>query len=168
VDTSGGTDIFGVDITYPDNLECVYDARGLSHTVEVRIGTPEDLQIARVPTLEKKRDAMEPKFHPLKCWPGPFTAMMLGDKTCEYRKNDRDFQVGDVLVLEEYCPEVPGLEMKNVGYTGRRLYVRATHIVGLMPQERTAFGIPEGYVVMSVVRITNELAHILRFGEGWE
>jgi len=35
--------------------------------------------------------------HDLKVWPGIFVAMLQGLKRAEYRKNDRGFQVGDVL-----------------------------------------------------------------------
>lgn len=174
VDTSGGTDIFGVDIHYPNDLECVYDHRGLSHTVAVYIGLHKELPLSEeenkgevwcpphpeinAPTLaDLPRKEWKGRFHDLKCWPGPFTAMMLGEKTFEYRKNDRDFQVGDVLILHEYCPEVSGLVMKNVGYTGRIHVWRITHIIGLNPADG-AFGIPEGYCIMSLARVT----------EGWE
>lgn len=96
VDTSRGTDTFGVDIHFPDDLDCVYDHRGLSHTVAVYIGLHE------LP-YPKKRE-WKGRFHDLKCWPGSFEAIMHGEKTFEYRKNDRDFQVGDVLILHEFIP----------------------------------------------------------------
>ena len=96
------------------------------------------------------------KFHDLKCWPGPFNATMLGEKRFEYRKNDRDFKVGDVLVLREFCPEVPGLEMMNVGYTGRVEVVKVTYILGAAPCDKV-YGIPEGYVIMSVTPVSAEV-----------
>jgi len=49
--------------------------------------------------------------HELKCWPEYFEAVISGAKTFEVRKNDRDFRVGDVLLLNEYGP--------FSGYTGR-------------------------------------------------
>ncbi len=42
--------------------------------------------------------------HPLKTWPGPFQAVWDGVKLFEYRVNDRDFKVGDMLALMEYDP----------------------------------------------------------------
>ena len=54
------------------------------------------------------------KTHELKTWPEPFGALLTCDKTCEVRKNDRDFQVGDALHLREWDPATRE-------YTGREL-----------------------------------------------
>lgn len=43
--------------------------------------------------------------HDLKSWPEFFKASLEGIKKFELRKNDRDFKVGDQLVLWEYIPE---------------------------------------------------------------
>ncbi len=43
--------------------------------------------------------------HKLKCWPVYFEAIGDGRKTFDVRKNDRNFQVGDLLHLDEYDPE---------------------------------------------------------------
>lgn len=43
--------------------------------------------------------------HELKCNPEYFARIGSGQKTFEIRKNDRDFQVGDILVLKEYDPK---------------------------------------------------------------
>lgn len=45
------------------------------------------------------------KVHHLKTWPDYFAAVRRGSKTFEVRTNDRDFQVGDLLVLQEYDPQ---------------------------------------------------------------
>lgn len=37
--------------------------------------------------------------HDLKCKPEYFARIATGQKTFEIRKNDRDFQVGDILIL---------------------------------------------------------------------
>lgn len=67
--------------------------------------------------------------HDLKCHPEPFQAIVDGNKPWELRKNDRDFQVGDVLHLREWDPTeqwvaagLPGTRKKVHGqYTGRAL-----------------------------------------------
>lgn len=78
------------------------------------------------------------RVHALKTWPGPFEAMRVGRKTFEYRQNDRDFQVGDCLVLQEYNPETDSLTRECLSM--RVLYVLAGG----------QFGVPPKYCVMSV------------------
>lgn len=84
--------------------------------------------------LELAREAE----HELKTWPGVFSAIKRGDKRFEYRYNDRGFHVGDRLRLREYNPATGE-------YTGRELRVRVTYIARCPD-----FGIPDGYVVMSI------------------
>ena len=54
------------------------------------------------------------KTHELKIWPQWFDAVRIGSKTFEIRKNDRNYAVGDKLVLEEFRPGVGE-------YTGRKI-----------------------------------------------
>lgn len=42
--------------------------------------------------------------HELKTWPEPFAAMVDGRKAFEIRRDDRNFAVGDALLLREYEP----------------------------------------------------------------
>lgn len=79
------------------------------------------------------------KSHHIKCWPEPFAAIKEGIKRFEYRKNDREYNVGDVLVLEEYNP--------NTGYTGYYTRVKVLYVL------YEGFGIPEGYCIMSIENI---------------
>jgi hypothetical protein len=58
--------------------------------------------------------------HNLKTWPQFFKEVKNGNKPFEVRKNDRHFEVGDTLILEEYDP--------NKGmYTGAWLPVLVTY-----------------------------------------
>ena len=77
--------------------------------------------------------------HRLKTWPEFFKAINEKNKTFEIRKNDRNFQWGDILVLEEYDPE------RNV-YTGRKLRFK----VGYMIQG--ICGLPDDICCMSLLR----------------
>jgi hypothetical protein len=76
-------------------------------------------------------------IHELKTWPEYFESVVVGVKTFEIRKNDRNFQVGDTLKLEEFNP------VDNM-YTGRVSFVTVTYILAAQPF------VPEGYVCMSV------------------
>jgi len=78
------------------------------------------------------------KIHVLKTWPEPFEAMRAGLKTFEYRQHDRDFAVGDCLVLQEYNPETDSLTREAI----------SMRVVYLLAGGK--FGIPKNYCVMSV------------------
>jgi Domain of unknown function (DUF3850) len=63
-----------------------------------------------------------PVEHVLKCWPQFFDAISAEAKTHDLRRSDdRDFRVGDVMLLREFDPN------KNT-YTGRTLKVAITYI----------------------------------------
>lgn len=59
---------------------------------------------------KKIRPITTPMKHDLKTWTEYFQAVKSGDKTFEIRENDRNFKVGDVLLLREFipCPECSG------------------------------------------------------------
>jgi len=79
--------------------------------------------------------------HALKTWPGYYWAMVKGVKTFEVRKNDRDYQVGDLLILEEYCP-------KTETYSGESVEFEVSYVM-----EGGEMGVGKGYVVMGLRRI---------------
>jgi hypothetical protein len=45
---------------------------------------------------------MDKKVHDLKIHPIYYSAIIRGDKIFEIRKNDRDFAVGDEIILHEF------------------------------------------------------------------
>lgn len=81
---------------------------------------------------------MPEKTHDLKTWPEYFAEIANGNKTFELRKNDRDFESGDLLVLQEWNPETRE-------YTGREI----TKKVGYLLQGE--FGLPDDICVMSLL-----------------
>jgi len=83
---------------------------------------------------------MSPKIHELKCWPTFFDAIDKGKKTFEVRKNDRDFQVRDILILQEWDP----VEER---YSGRLIFVEVVYIL-----EGGQMGIEAGFVCMAIKR----------------
>lgn len=68
----------------------------------------------------------ERKTHVVKCWPSSFEAIAAEFKTGEIRQNDRDYQVGDEILMQEY---VPYTKTEVSRYTQRELRVDITHIV---------------------------------------
>lgn len=74
--------------------------------------------------------------HDLKCWPKHFAAVRHGDKTFEIRRNDRDFAVGDQILLREFDPE-------SCAYTGQT----ETRLISYLLSEE-AFGVVHGFVVI--------------------
>lgn len=76
-------------------------------------------------------------IHKLKTWPKYFWEVAQGSKTCEVRKNDRNYQTGDILILQEYDPD-------KQEYTGNEITVRVTHVIDDQQFAK------DGYVVMSI------------------
>lgn len=88
------------------------------------------------------------KTHDLKIWPAQYLAVLRGEKTHEFRRDDRHFQVGDTLRLREWNPEgYPTLVPPTftAHYTGREVYVHVTWVT-----RYPDFGVPAGFVVMSI------------------
>ncbi len=91
---------------------------------------------ARRPNLGR---VSEMTTHELKAHPEPFAALLSGAKTHEVRFNDRGFEVGDRLLLREYCPG------DDEPYTGRELELLVTYI-----SKGGTWGLPAVICVMSV------------------
>jgi hypothetical protein len=79
----------------------------------------------------------KPQTHRLKTWPVFFRDVIDGKKDFELRKDDRDFRVGDWILLEEFDPI-------REQYTGRVLTKRIKHVVRDVPR----FGLLEGYAIL--------------------
>lgn len=85
--------------------------------------------------------------HILKTWREPFEAVWTEQKRFEVRKNDRDYQAGDSLLLREYDPETDT-------YSGREIACWTPYIL-----YGGAFGLPDDICVISLMGITtNEMA----------
>ena len=75
------------------------------------------------------------KTHELKIYPKYFEAILDGKKTFEIRKNDRNFHVGDRVVLKEW---------DNINYSGREIHATVKYML-----DDTFIGLAEGYVAFS-------------------
>ena len=89
------------------------------------------------------------KRHELKTWPKYFQSVLDGIKLFEIRKDDRHFEVGDVIKLREFEPDNTWAEHPNGVFTGRHLEVRVDYILREYPV------VKKGYVVMSISKIDN-------------
>lgn len=76
------------------------------------------------------------KIHDVKLLTAYFDDVRRGRKKAELRKNDRNYAVGDMLLLREYDGQ---------DYTGRKMLVQITHIL-----QGCGFGLAEGYAVLSI------------------
>ncbi len=65
--------------------------------------------------------------HNLKIWPEFFDVVRLQRKPFDVRKNDRDFKVNDLLVLEEWDPATKA-------YTGRPAILRIVTYIMNKPE----------------------------------
>jgi len=78
------------------------------------------------------------KVHNLKTWMPQFQYIVDEKKLFDFRKNDRDYKVGDMLNLQEY-------NQGTKEFTGRSVLVQNVYQVN-----GGIFGIPEGYCIMSI------------------
>ena len=89
-------------------------------------------------------------LHNLKILPVCFTSVISGQKTAELRKLDRDFRVGDVIILNEFDGEK---------FTGRTVRILITQIyVGEY--------VAPGYCMISFQRVSHDVRVPIETWEG--
>ena len=74
--------------------------------------------------------------HYLKIKPSYFESISSGQKTFEFRKNDRDYHIGDELILAEY----------DTLFTGRKVAARISYILNADDICQAA----AGYVILGI------------------
>jgi hypothetical protein len=84
-----------------------------------------------------------PHTHHLKTWPEPFQAVVDGKKRYEVRFNDRGYEVGDTLVLQEWVPT-------EERYTGREFLVGVLYISRTETEPGLLLGLEPGWMVLSI------------------
>lgn len=78
--------------------------------------------------------------HELKILPEYFEDVLDGIKTFEIRKNDRNYKVGDKLLLREFK------SLKYAGrYTGREMTVEVVYMLN-----GGKYGLEEGYCILGI------------------
>lgn len=92
--------------------------------------------------------------HELKEWPEYFRHTIAGRKNFQIRYEDRDFRVGDQLLIKEWDPrgefDSPAEKTVPVGFTGKAVLLRVDYIMDTV--DFNGLGLPTeltGYVVMS-------------------
>lgn len=78
------------------------------------------------------------RIHELKTWEPYYTDVFMGHKNFELRKNDRNFKVGDKVILKQYDP------IKKE-YSGKNLARTIIYIL-----EGGSLGLEEGYVILNI------------------
>jgi len=84
------------------------------------------------------------KTHELKTLPEYFQAVKNGHKTFEIRKNDRNFKVGDFLILKEWS--------HKAGYTGESIEVVISYIF-----EGDWYGLDGEYCILAIKKTEVEI-----------
>lgn len=86
-------------------------------------------------------------IHELKTWKEYFEEVFVGHKNFEVRKNDRDFKIGDTLILIEVDFGGNGMSEHDLTLipTGRTLARGVSYIL-----QGGKFGVEKDYVVMSL------------------
>ena len=88
--------------------------------------------------------------HVLKCWPKFFGPITEGKKRHDLRRaGERDFSVGDLMLLREFSPEAEA-------YTGRDCAVRITYITSAIePCALSEQALHEDFCILSIALVTD-------------
>jgi hypothetical protein len=89
--------------------------------------------------MERGKEVKNMK-HELKIHPAHFNDVISGAKPFEVRKNDRDYKVGDNIVLNEYNPETQK-------YTGEWALYEITIVFSESEY------VKDGYVILGIVQV---------------
>mgnify|MGYP000122885120 FL=1 len=76
--------------------------------------------------------------HALKTWPEFYEQVEKGLKSFELRKNDRNYKLGDDLILQEYNPE-------KKEYTGKEWKGTISYVF-----DNEAFGLKKGFILLGI------------------
>ena len=103
-----------------------------------------EIELTKVKNIEEKNkiiklyESNQKTKHELKIAPKYFEKVLSKEKTFEFRYNDRNYQVDDILKLKEY---------DNGQYTGREISVQITYIL------QNFEGLKENFVILSIKSI---------------
>lgn len=87
------------------------------------------------------------KVHVLKVWPEFYWPLVKGQKTAEFRKDDRDFAEGDLLMLQPWSPKVFSPE------SGPQGHLNWPAVRAVVSHISRGAGIPQGYALLSLKEV---------------
>ena len=95
------------------------------------------------------------KIHELKILPQYFQAVKSGEKTFELRKDDRGFQVGDILMLKEFNlnEKYETIEGAETYFSGRKILRQINYI---LKDETESMGLNKGYAILGIKPIDED------------
>lgn len=85
------------------------------------------------------------RLHKLKTLPPYYLEVIRENKKFELRKDDRDYQKGDILILQEYSQES--------GKTGEMAFFKVTYIF----RGSGKYGLEKGYSILSISPLSFDL-----------
>lgn len=78
----------------------------------------------------------QPQLHQLKCHPEFFQASKHGLKPWELRKNDRDYQTGDTVILKQFNPASNAYDEKEKDIAFKIIAVfTGKYLLGMIPDD---------------------------------
>lgn len=109
------------------------------------------------------------KIHELKILPKYFNDVVSGKKTFELRKNDREFQVGDVLLLKEFNlnKKYETIEGAESYFSGKKVLRQVTYI---LKDETESIGLDKDYAILGIKPIDKDVelewkSNMIEWGE---
>ncbi len=96
------------------------------------------------------------RTHKVKTWESVFLAIRSGAKKAEFRRNDRDYAVGDIVVHRRYRPGYHpdtvgdgGAWLNEAGDTASCTQDIDTIVTRITHMTSGGFGIPDGFCMFS-------------------
>lgn len=117
-----------------------------SNTVTTQFGIPLDAFTMKPPQRQQPLPSEKklPKWHYVKSWQHFYQAIKRGEKLHDLRKNDREYNVGDILVLQEY-------DFATGRYTGESIQAEITYITdNRVPCAFSSAVLEKGYSILSL------------------
>lgn len=93
------------------------------------------------------------KTHKLQINENWLELLLSGDKTCEVRKHDKDYQIGDTIQFYDPQDSDCWYEQKQ---RDQRTHIQTFKITHILPASVFSSGLKSEYSVLSLVKIIND------------